>query len=140
MGSAIADNMALGGLAAPVDLTTGKICGPAIRIVPRKLPSELASHPDTGVGLEGFQIPCWEEVKALATLAQINFPDMAFVGWDIAILPDGPIVLEGNAWWDIDLNLLPHGISLIETPFIPYYNFHLDVATNGCSGTIGVRV
>jgi hypothetical protein len=121
---AIVDNIAQGGLAAPIDLATGEICGRAIQKDKAIGVSRFEKHPDTGVNLIGVQLPCWKEVVDLTRRAHLAFPSMPFVGWDIAILRDGPIVLEGNSWWDVDLTLLPHCISLSDTQFIPYYNYH----------------
>jgi hypothetical protein len=122
---AIVDNIAQGGLAAPIDLATGKICGPAIQKDKAVGVSRFEKHPDTGVPLIGFELPYWRDVLDLARQAHATFPSMPFVGWDGAILPEGPVVLEGNSWWDVDLTLLPHHISLSDTQFIPYYNHHL---------------
>jgi hypothetical protein len=124
IGQAIVDNIAQGGLAAPVDLTTGEISGPAIQKDKTIGVSRFEKHPDTGVRLIGLQLPCWPQVLDLAKQAHEAFPSMPFVGWDIAILRDGPVVLEGNSWWDVDLTILPHRISLSDTQFLPYYNYH----------------
>jgi hypothetical protein len=124
IGQAIVDNIAQGGLAAPVDLATGEICGPAMQKDKAVGISRFEKHPDTGVDLIGLQLPRWREVLDLGRQAHVSFPSMPFVGWDIAILPEGPVVLEGNSWWDIDLTILPHRISLPDTQFIPYYNHH----------------
>jgi Sugar-transfer associated ATP-grasp len=122
---AIVDNIAQGGLAAPIDLATGEITGPAIQKDKGVGVSRFEKHPDTGANLVGIKLPVWEKVLALAIQAHGMFPSMPFVGWDIAILRDGPVVLEGNSWWDVDLSILPHRMCLSDTQFIPYYNFHL---------------
>jgi hypothetical protein len=122
---AIVDNIAQGGLAAPLDIATGKICGPAIQKNEEYGISIFEKHPDTGVEFAGIRLPFWREVLDLAMQAHLAFPSMHFVGWDIAILQDGPVVVEGNSWWDVDLILLPNRISLSDTQFIPYYNHHL---------------
>jgi hypothetical protein len=124
VGKAIVDNIAQGGLAAPIDLGTGEICGPAMQKDKAIGISRFEKHPDTGAEFIGVQLPCWREVVDLAKQAHLSFPSMPFVGWDIAILRAGPVVLEGNSWWDVDLSILPHGISLCDTQFIPYYNHH----------------
>jgi hypothetical protein len=128
VGQAIVDNIAQGGLAAPIDFATGEICGPAIQKDKAIGISRFMKHPDTGADLVGLQLPYWREVLDLARQAHLAFPSMPFVGWDIAILSHGPVVLEGNSWWDVDLTLLPHGISLSDTQFIPYYNYHFKMA------------
>ncbi len=124
IGQAIVDNIAQGGLAAPINLATGEICGPAIQKDKAIGISRFEKHPDTGADLIGAQLPCWREVLDLARQSHAAFPSMPFVGWDIAILPDGPVVLEGNSWWDVDLTILPHRITLCDTQFIPYCNHH----------------
>ena len=130
-GRAIVDNVAQGGLAAPVDITTGKICGPAIRKDKKLGLATVEEHPDTGIRFLGVQLPFWEDALHLAVQAHSAFPSMHFVGWDIALLPDGPVVLEGNPWWDSDVTLLPHRISLADTQFIPYCNHHFRQAVAG---------
>jgi hypothetical protein len=124
IGKAIVDNIAQGGLAAPIDLASGEINGPAIQKDKAIGVSRFEKHPDTGVHLIGMQLPCWREVLDIAKQAHAAFPSMPFVGWDIAILRDGPVVLEGNSWWDVDLTILPHRMCLSDTQFIPYYNYH----------------
>jgi hypothetical protein len=122
---AIVDNIAQGGLAAPIDLASGEICGPAIQKDKAVGISRFERHPDTAVNLVGMRLPFWREALDLAKQAHLAFPSMPFVGWDIAILEGGPVVLEGNCWWDVDLTLLPHRKSLCDTQFVPYYNYHL---------------
>lgn len=123
-GDSHVDNYAKGGLVAPVDADSGVISGP-----PLKKDSELGMimverHPDNGSLIEGHQVPLWNEALALARRAHRAFPTMVFVGWDIPILADGPILLEGNPIFDTDATLLPHDLALSDTQFIPYCNFH----------------
>jgi hypothetical protein len=125
VGDAIADNIAQGGLAAPIDSAFGQLCGPAIYKDKRLGISTLTQHPTTGVVFEGFQVPFWPEVLGLARRAHEVFSTMHFVGWDIAVLDQGPVLLEGDALWDSDLTVLPHGIGISDTQFIPYFNHHV---------------
>jgi hypothetical protein len=118
------DNFAAGGLAAPIDLATGTICGPALRADNRLGVISLDRHSDTGQVFEGFSIPMWTKAVDLARRAHEAFPSVHFIGWDIAILQHGPVLVEANALFDTDLTVLPHGLSLSDTQFIPYYNFH----------------
>lgn len=53
-------------------------------------------HPGTGVALLGKKIPYWKEVLALALRLAEKRPTARYVGWDIAITPEGPEVIEGN--------------------------------------------
>jgi len=47
--------------------------------------------------MEGRAIPFWEDLKALALAAHRHFDDRIVIGWDIAVLGDGPIIIEGNS-------------------------------------------
>jgi hypothetical protein len=57
-------------------------------------------HPDTGVELAGFEVPCWREAYALVKRAHGVFAEFGSIGWDVALTTDGPKLLEANAWWD----------------------------------------
>ncbi len=45
------------------------------------------------------RIPCWDDAVALACRAAVEFPGMRTLGWDVAVTPDGPRVIEANAHW-----------------------------------------
>ena len=53
-------------------------------------------HPLTGVRLEGYQVPLYDEVLALVDRLARRVPDLPYIGWDIAITPERPVVIEGN--------------------------------------------
>lgn len=53
-------------------------------------------HPVTGTHIEGFQVPMFDEVIAFAKDLARRVPEMPYIGWDIAITPERPIVIEGN--------------------------------------------
>lgn len=53
-------------------------------------------HPVSGLGFEGFQIPHWDAVIETACKGHALFPEFGIVGWDIAVGPDGPILIECN--------------------------------------------
>ena len=81
-------------------------------------------HPDSGQEFRGFCIPMWTEAVHLARRAHQTFSSLPFIAWDIAILQDGPVLVEGNPIFHTDVTLLPHGLTLSDTQFIPYYNHH----------------
>jgi len=61
---------------------------------------EILHHPDTGSDIVGRALPHWPESLALACRAhEIGFDRFVFLGWDIALTPDGPLLLEANAGW-----------------------------------------
>jgi hypothetical protein len=59
----------------------------------------ITHHPVTGVRLTGVQIPMWKETCALAIKASRAVKNLRSVGWDIAITPNGPSLIEGNSAW-----------------------------------------
>jgi hypothetical protein len=91
------DNMAAGNIAAPVDLTTGRVTGPGVYSDITK--QEVNIHPITGEPITGFQVPYWEQVLMMMEHVVFVDPQNASVGWDVAITEDGPELIEGNHNW-----------------------------------------
>lgn len=87
-----------GNLLCPIDVRTG-VLGDLQRVTDVGVET-LHAHPDTGAGLKGRTVPIWPDVVALAETAARAFLPMRAIGWDIAITPDGPMCIEGNARWD----------------------------------------
>ncbi len=54
-------------------------------------------HPDTGFIAKGFEIPYWQEILKLTADAASVVPQVGYVGWDVAISKDGPVLIEGNS-------------------------------------------
>ena len=96
------DNMHAGGIAAAPDISTGRLSRASDLGMDSRL-GWFTVHPDTGERIEGRVLPCWEQAKQLALNAHRAFPDRTVVGWDIAILEDGPILVEGNGNPDMDI-------------------------------------
>ena len=53
-------------------------------------------HPDSGVRIADFQLPLIDEVKAFVDQVARVVPQVQYVGWDIVVGPDGPVLVEGN--------------------------------------------
>ena len=94
-GNAFVDNRAVGGLGVAIS-DEGKLVGSGIGHH-----SMSATHPDTGVVFEGRVVPFWDEVKSLVVRAHQLVPEIKTIGWDVAITPDGPVLVEGNDNWEI---------------------------------------
>ena len=94
-GDATADNFAQGGIAAPVDSATG-VLGNARGLDDIGWTQLHRTHPDTGVPIVGLQLPCWPESVRLALRAHALLGGVPVVGWDVAVLPGGPVLVEGN--------------------------------------------
>ncbi|MDQ1113742.1 hypothetical protein QE418_003190 [Microbacterium testaceum] len=53
-------------------------------------------HPDSGARIADFQLPMIDEVKAFVDRVARVVPQVQYVGWDIVVGPDGPVLVEGN--------------------------------------------
>lgn len=56
-----------------------------------------AVHPDTGFRFAAGRLPAIEAVRETAVRCAHAFPEVTFAGWDIAVTPGGPAVIEGNS-------------------------------------------
>lgn len=122
--NATVDNLHAGGIAAAVALDSGTLSkatnlGSDVRL------GWLSAHPDTGARIEGRSLPCWRRAKQLALAAHRHFADRVVIGWDIAILDDGPVVVEGNGNPDMDILQRFMREGLREHRFARLLAFHL---------------
>ncbi|MBX3087933.1 MAG: hypothetical protein KF742_05555, partial [Cryobacterium sp.] len=53
-------------------------------------------HPISGIRIPGFKVPLYDKVLELVDTVARIVPEIPYVGWDIAISPDRPVVIEGN--------------------------------------------
>lgn len=89
------------GLHGPVDCNTGKLRIPFESGDVTKHETYFA-HPVTGEKILGFQIPFFEEAKKLVLDASLVIPEVRYIGWDVAITPNGPVIIEGNNYSSYD--------------------------------------
>ena len=97
------DNFHAGGVAAAVDVATGRL-GPATGLSIGLDKGWYDRHPFTGAQITGRQLPMWRETIDLAQRAHRAFSDYVVIGWDIAVLEDGPCIIEGNRGPDVDIH------------------------------------
>jgi hypothetical protein len=91
------DNFSQGGIVIGIDLETGRLKREGICQYPKGRVFER--HPLTQTTFLNFQIPFWDELTAIAARAQKVFHHVKSVGWDIAVTPAGPVIIEGNQDW-----------------------------------------
>ncbi|MBI2255919.1 MAG: hypothetical protein HYU58_14950 [Proteobacteria bacterium] len=96
------DNFHAGGIASAVDIATGHL-GPATDLGLSSTSGWFTTHPITGAAIEGRILPLWPEARALVERAHPHFSDFAVIGWDVAILEDGPCIIEANGAPDLDI-------------------------------------
>jgi hypothetical protein len=117
----IVDNMHRGGLAAPVEIATGVLGAGSGYAVG----DPVTRHPVSGGPIEGRKLPLWDEVLALAGRAHRAFAPRLLVGWDIAIGPAGPVLVEGNEQPGVDGLQRLHQLPLGPHRFGQLLAFHL---------------
>lgn len=91
--SGVADNSSTGGMQIRVDIDTGELDAYGYDRWMR----EHAHHSATKIPFAGRRIDAIREIAGLAERAAQLFPQVPFVGWDIALTPEGPTVIEGNS-------------------------------------------
>lgn len=53
-------------------------------------------HPDSDFPIAEFQLPMMDEVRAFVDRVARVVPQVQYVGWDIVVTADGPVLVEGN--------------------------------------------
>jgi hypothetical protein len=116
------DNFATGGLAFPIDLASGRL-GPGAQRQPGGRVRMLDAHPDSGRQIAGTVLPFWDDVVEMSVAALVELPFILHVGWDIAIGPAGPCIIEGNSYSGVDMFQVHR--PLLTDPFIrKFYTHH----------------
>ncbi len=93
---ACTDNFHSGGVAYPVDMESGRVSGPGRN---NSLTRDFIYHPGSGVRMPGLELPYWQEVKDCVRRAMELVPTVGYAGWDVAVTPHGPELIEGNYSW-----------------------------------------
>ena len=101
-GGGVADNIVrgtTGNFLAGVGLASG-VLRAAVRYRASQVGLErVETHPQTGLPIAGFRLPWWEEAKDLVVRAATVFAPLRTIGWDVALTPAGPVLVEGNLRW-----------------------------------------
>nr|WP_281540252.1 sugar-transfer associated ATP-grasp domain-containing protein [Maribacter aestuarii] len=90
----IVDNAHKGGIVVPFDKETGKLRDEGLQLIDNG-GGIFQKHPDTGIIFENLQLPHYQEVKELVAQVSSLF-DFPLLGWDVAITPRGPTIVEVN--------------------------------------------
>lgn len=113
------DNWTQGGLSALIDPDTGQL-GRASRLPDGAELEWFDTHPDTGAPITGVEVPYWTEIRELVLHSARVLSFLEYIGWDIVVTPDGPVVLEANV--NTGMNVLQvHGPLLSDPRARAYY-------------------
>lgn len=91
-GTRFIDNGGNGGIYAPIGLDDGVIFAPGFR----EDSGPYDAHPFSKVPFVGFKVPYFKELIEMAKKCALISPKVRYVGWDMGVTPNGPIVIEGN--------------------------------------------
>lgn len=83
-----------GSLLSLVDLANGEVLtckrGAGLKA------EQLTHHPTSGEAIVGARLPFWDETVKIAEDAHAVFPELGVCGFDIAVTPSGPQIIECN--------------------------------------------
>jgi hypothetical protein len=103
VGQNVIDNIQdgrIGNVEAEISLSDG-VLNPAILItLDGSRPKTVLAHPKTGNSFEEFRVPFWSDVCWLVKETALKFLPLRTIGWDVALTPKGPFIVEGNMRWD----------------------------------------
>jgi Sugar-transfer associated ATP-grasp len=115
-GAHAADNfLRPGNLLAQLDLETGRVVRVCRRVGTTY--DEIIHHPDSGVRLPGVFVPNWHEVKQLAMDGAKLFESLPLIGWDIAPVDGGALIVEANVTPDFQLHQIADRRGMLDAAF-----------------------
>lgn len=95
VGNSVVDNSSSGGFFVGVNMNNGTLKNTGYYMLEFG-GKEVHEHPDSGFKFEGFKIPYFKEACEEVIKGAKVIPDR-FIGWDVAITPNGPIIVESNS-------------------------------------------
>ena len=114
------DNFSSGGMYTFVN-DQGVVIAPAID----RNDTVYEEHPLSKQKIVGFKVPMFEEVKKLVCEAAELIPQVAYIGWDVAVTENGPVLIEGNCYPGV-FQLRP-SFSQEKTGVLPLYQKHIEI-------------
>ena len=119
----VVDNFSSGGMYIYVD-DEGTVYAEAID----QMDNKYYKHPISNETIVGFKVPMFKEAVGMVKEAAKVVPEMGYIGWDVAISEDGPVLVEGNCYPGV-FQVKP---SLVEKKegIIPKYNKVMQIFGN----------
>ncbi|HJU30831.1 MAG TPA: sugar-transfer associated ATP-grasp domain-containing protein [Hyphomicrobiaceae bacterium] len=119
VGSNVADNFwRTGNLLATLDLESGRVLR-VVRGTGLAL-EEVTHHPDTGAQIVGFEVPNWNQIVSLAKEAASTLPEVPLIGWDMAAVEGGALIVEPNFTPDFFMTQLADRRGMLDAPFTAF--------------------
>ena len=57
-----------------------------------------SKHPISGTEIMGFKVPMFQDAVNLVKECAKVVPEVQYIGWDVAISENGPVIVEGNCF------------------------------------------
>lgn len=105
------NNWRSGNLLADIDPATGRIEQVSRGVGPHR--EDFTHHPDTGTALVGVTLPHWDRVVEVNRDTAALFGAINYQSQDIALTPDGPVVVEVNSGGSFALPQMAAGRGLL---------------------------
>ena len=100
----IVDNFHAGGIAANVDIQTGELGRAGDGAWGMVRGGWYERHPETNAPILHRKLPCWPElINFVQNAHTCLFSDQVVIGWDVALLENGPCMIEANKAPDLDI-------------------------------------
>ena len=97
------DNFKVGGVAVGVN-DDGRLKGVGkIKVINGTGSHTIIEHPDSHIRFTDFVLEDFDKAVALVEKAHRFFYQLGSIGWDVVFTTEGPMLLEGNDNWGLDL-------------------------------------
>jgi hypothetical protein len=107
VGGRSVDNWGSGGVIVAVDLEDRCLRGRGV--FRPDMGGSVLSHPNTGIAFDCYPIPYIEQALEAVTRFHADIPTIHSIGWDVAMTPAGPLVIEANDHWNIAIHVILDG-------------------------------
>lgn len=107
IGDNVIDNLHSGGVFVPVDLEKGCLKEHGLEHI-RFGGRNFSKHPESNYSFKEFKIPYFQEACKLVIEAVERLPDR-YIGWDIAITENGPVIVEANEHMNVFTSDVAYG-------------------------------
>ena len=103
------DNASRGGCMVGIDIASGALNEIGFQVFRWSGVKVLKNHPITRVKFKNFVLPFFDQARELVLKAASHAPAMRLLGWDVGISENGPVLIEGNSWYNSRGNNLTTG-------------------------------
>ncbi len=93
------DNASQDGIFVNINIATGQCSD----FAQSELFEKFSAHPDTNFSFKNYSIKKWKEIIEFVKQSAKKLPQFTYIGWDIALTKQGPIAIEANIFFALDV-------------------------------------